>query len=89
MGSGFTGARVQGGLMAVLPSASRNALPERAFGLPGQRKYPVPDKSHARNALARASQQYNAGRLTAAQKAKIDAKAHAKDLGPWPSGLLF
>lgn len=64
--------------MAVLKAADRNALAERAFGLPGQRKYPVNDKAHARNALARASQQYNAGRLSESQKAQIDRKANAK-----------
>jgi len=64
--------------MAQLSSKSRSELGDAMFGLPGQRKYPVPDKSHARNALARASQQYNAGRLSASEKAQIDAKAHAK-----------
>ena len=62
--------------MAVLPSANRNALPERAFGLPGQRKYPMPDRSHAANAKARASQMVKAGKLSASSKAKIDAKAN-------------
>ena len=35
------------------------------------------DKPHAANAKARASQQYKAGHLTAADKAKVDAKADA------------
>lgn len=35
----------------------------------------MPDKSHARNAKARASQQKEAGNLTAAEKSKIDRKA--------------
>ena len=64
--------------MAELTSAHRNALADRTFGLPKQRKYPISDKNHARNALARASQQYNSGRLSKSQKAQIDAKAHAK-----------
>ncbi len=38
----------------------------------------MPDRSHAQNALARASQQYNAGNLSASQKATIDVKARAK-----------
>ena len=66
------------GVKSVLSTARRNKLPSSTFGLPGSRKYPVEDKSHARNALARASQQYNAGRLSASQKAQIDAKAHRK-----------
>jgi hypothetical protein len=35
----------------------------------------VPDKSHARNAKARASQQEKEGNLTASEKARIDRKA--------------
>jgi hypothetical protein len=38
----------------------------------------MPDRSHAANAKARASQQYHAGRLSAVQKAQIDAKANRK-----------
>ncbi|MDE2255922.1 MAG: hypothetical protein KGL42_16865, partial [Betaproteobacteria bacterium] len=45
-------------------------------GEPGKRAYPMPDKSHAANAKARASQQYNAGNLSSGEKAKIDAKAN-------------
>ena len=61
--------------MAKLPTKTRNKLPAKKFGLPGERKYPMPDKSHAANAKARAAQQANAGNLTQAQKAKIDRKA--------------
>lgn len=64
--------------MAKLKAASRNALADRVFGLPGSRKYPVNDKAHARNAKSRASQQFNAGRLSASQKAQIDRKANVK-----------
>jgi hypothetical protein len=35
----------------------------------------MPDKSHARNAKARASQQVKKGNLTATEKKKIDRKA--------------
>jgi hypothetical protein len=62
--------------MPKLTTRSRNALPKSAFALPGDR-YPVEDKPHAANAKARASQQYKAGHLTVADKAKIDAKADA------------
>ncbi|GAA0721384.1 hypothetical protein [Dokdonella soli] len=54
----------------------RNMAPGAQFGLPAQRKYPMPDKSHAANAKARATQQVEKGNLTAAQKAEIDAKAN-------------
>lgn len=36
----------------------------------------MPDKSHAANAKARASQQEARGNLSPSQKAKIDAKAN-------------
>lgn len=62
--------------MAKLSTADRKSLLSRTFGLPGKRAYPLNDKPHARNALARASQEFNAGNLTASQKAQIDAKAH-------------
>jgi hypothetical protein len=59
-----------------LDAAKRALLQARQFGLPAQRKYPMPDKSHAANAKARATQQEAKGRLTPAQKAEIDAKAN-------------
>jgi hypothetical protein len=36
----------------------------------------MPDKSHARNAKARASEMEHKGKLSASSKAKIDAKAN-------------
>ncbi len=41
---------------AVLTEAKRDKLPEKAFALPEEEKYPIPDIEHARNALARVSQ---------------------------------
>lgn len=61
--------------MSRLTSNTRNHLHKAVFGLPSERKYPMPDKAHAANAKARASEEYNKGNLTASQKAKIDAKA--------------
>ena len=61
--------------MAELTTKKRDSEPKSDFGLPDERKYPMPDKSHARNAKARASQQAKRGDLTAAEKAKIDRKA--------------
>lgn len=40
----------------------------------GQAKFPIPDKAHARAALARLNQAKPA--LTASQKAKVRARAH-------------
>ena len=62
-------------IMAKLTTTKKNAEPNKDFGLPEQRKYPMPDASHARNAKARASQMEHQGKLSAADKKKIDAKA--------------
>jgi hypothetical protein len=69
--------------MAILRAKARNRLPKSSFGLPGQRKYPMPDKSHAKDALARASEEKNKGNLSLAQAQKIRAKAYRK-LGKSP-----
>lgn len=62
--------------MAKLGTGRRNALPSSSFGLPGSRKYPMPDKAHAANAKARASQQAAKGNLSKAAETTIDAKAN-------------
>lgn len=62
--------------MAKLTSKQRSNLPGSAFAGPG-RSYPVNDKSHAANAKARASQAYNEGRMSSAEKSKIDNRADA------------
>ena len=64
--------------MAKLKAAARNKLPKSDFGLPGSRKYPMPDASHARNAKARASEMEHKGRISKSTERKIDAKADAK-----------
>jgi hypothetical protein len=61
--------------MAKLTAAKKNAESKKEFGLPAERKYPVPDASHARNAKARASQMEHQGKLSGADKKKIDIKA--------------
>jgi len=65
----------RGSVMGKLTAAKKNAEPNKDFGLPEQRKYPMPDASHARNAKARASQMAQKGKLSAADKKKIDSKA--------------
>jgi len=64
--------------MARLKAKARNKLPASAFGMPGSRKYPMPDRAHAANAKARASQQEAAGNISPATEARIDAKANRK-----------
>jgi hypothetical protein len=68
--------------MAKLSAAKRSKLPRSSFALPGKGEgpqgkgsgsYPIPDASHARNALARVAQHGSP-----AEKAKVRAKVHAK-----------
>jgi hypothetical protein len=46
----------------------RKKLSKNSFALPGKRKYPIPDKAHARNALARVAQDG-----TPAEQKKVEA----------------
>ena len=63
--------------MAKLSMAQRKALPKSAFAVPskapGPGSYPMPDKSHAANAKARAKQF-----ASPATRAKVNAKANKK-----------
>jgi hypothetical protein len=70
------------GSSGVLSAKQRQNLPRSSFALPGKGKgpkgagagsYPIPDASHARNALARVSQHGSP-----AEKAAVRAKVHAK-----------
>lgn len=57
--------------MVKLMARTRNALPAKDFAGP-DRSFPIQDASHARNAMARASQ------FHPELKAKIRAKVHKK-----------
>ncbi|MES2356276.1 MAG: DUF6582 domain-containing protein [Pseudomonadota bacterium] len=61
--------------MSKLTSKQRNKLPKAKFAEPGERKYPVNDKNHAKNALARVSQQENKGNISNKMAEKVRAKA--------------
>ena len=63
--------------MAKLTTKARKAIPSKEFAGP-DRSYPIEDKSHARNALARVSQHGSP-----AVKAKVRAAVHRKypDIG--------
>lgn len=65
-----------GSIAGKLTARKRNALPASTFGLPGSRKYPMPNASHAANAKARATQQVAKGNLSPSAKSQIDAKAN-------------
>ena len=58
--------------MAKLTSIGRSHLPASKFALPEQKKYPINDKAHARNAKARASEMEHQGKISASTRAKID-----------------
>lgn len=59
--------------MAKLTSKQRKNLPSRDFAEPGKRKYPIENKSHARNALARVAQHGNSE-----EKHIVEKKVHKK-----------
>jgi len=63
--------------MSKLNAAARNALPKSEFGMPGSRKYPMPDRTHAADAKGRATQQVKKGKLSPAAASRIRAKANA------------
>lgn len=59
--------------MSKLSSDQRNNLSKSQFAEPEQRKYPIPDVSHARNALARVAQHGSAS-----EKKEVRAAVHKK-----------
>lgn len=68
--------------MAVLTAKQRQKLPKSKFGLPGKGEgpkgagagsYPIPDVSHARNALSRVSQ-FGSPSEKATVRAKVAAR---------------
>ena len=59
--------------MAKLSYQERKDLPGKSFVFPSKRAYPIPDKSHARNALARVSQHGSP-----AEKKKVRAAVNRK-----------
>ena len=52
---------------------NRNRMKNSTFALPKERKYPIPDASHARNALARVAQNG-----TPSEKRRVRAAVHRK-----------
>lgn len=59
--------------MAKLTYKERKDLPKRDFAEPKKRAYPIEDKAHARNALARVSQHGSSE-----EKKKVRAAVHRK-----------
>jgi hypothetical protein len=61
-----------------LSTKDRKKLSKKSFALPGKRKYPIPDKSHARNALARVAQH---GTPTEQKKVRAAVKRRFPSIG--------
>ena len=74
--------------MAELSAERRKEIPKSQKGLPSKHKtagkqgesgdYPMPDRSHAANAKARATQQEKKGNLSHSQAQQIRSKANKK-----------
>ena len=54
--------------MAKLTTKVRKKLPDKEFGEPQKGAYPMPDKAHAANAKARATQMVKKGKLSVSKK---------------------
>lgn len=59
--------------MAKMTASQRKKLPASDFGVPGKRAYPINNKAHARNALARV-----AANGSPSQKAQVRAAVKRK-----------
>lgn len=59
--------------MAKLTTKERKKIPAKDFAVPGKRAYPIEDRAHARNALARTAQH-----ASPAEKKEIKAKVAKK-----------
>ena len=66
------------GMSKNLSTKDRKKLSKKSFALPGKRKYPIPDKAHARNALARVAQN---GTPAEQKKVKAAVKSASRALG--------
>ena len=60
-----------------LDAAKRNDLPESKFAWPEQRKYPIHDAAHVRNAAARLAQQVKEGKISKSTASKIHKRIAA------------
>jgi hypothetical protein len=59
--------------VSTLSAFRRRSLPRNDFAIPEQRAYPIPDESHARNALARVAE-YG----TPAEQAQVRGAVHRR-----------
>ena len=66
--------------MTKLTAATRKKIPSGDFALPG-RRYPIEDQAHARNALARVSQDGSPAEKAAVRRKVGRAYPHLKQEG--------
>lgn len=66
--------------MTVLSPAKRKTMPQSEFAGPGH-SFPINDKTHARLAISGATRSQHAGNISAAEAARIKAKARRKLAG--------
>ena len=59
--------------MARLTKEERDALPDSEFAIPERREYPIPDRTHAVDALARVSENGDEG-----EKLRVAQAVHRK-----------
>jgi hypothetical protein len=64
--------------MAKLTAGARKRMPRTSFALPGSKRFPMPDASHARAAISGATRSERAGNISASTEASIKAKARRK-----------
>ena len=82
-------------IKAKLSGAARKKLSSEDFALPSKKKYPIHDKAHVRNALARAAQQMKRGGEGAADakaampKIRAAAKRMGIEMGMEKSAILI
>lgn len=67
--------------MAKLKAAQRNRLGKGTFALPSKRKYPIPDKSHAKAALSMAARSDTEGEESTVRAAVLKKYPGLKKTG--------
>lgn len=64
--------------MAYLSGSDRKAMPRSDFAMPGSKRFPVNDPTHARLAISGATRSEHAGNISASTAEKIKSAARAK-----------
>ena len=81
---GAIGSKPKGHKMATITTKQRKALPSGKFADPSERKYPIQDKAHADNAMARLEQQKDSLSPGKYRSIKARIKAAQRKFGETP-----